>query len=43
VSLREAVALAAAQNFAKELRVLVRSDGDRRRGAEGLTVRDGGG
>lgn len=43
VTLREAVALAAAQNFAKELRVLVRADGDRRRGAEGLTVRDGGG
>lgn len=43
VSLREAVALAAAQNFAKELRVLVRSGGDRRRGAQGLTVRDGSG
>ncbi|MCW3039897.1 MAG: cpaB, partial [Solirubrobacterales bacterium] len=43
VSLREAVALAAAQNFAKELRVLVRAGGDRRRGAQGLTVRDGSG
>lgn len=43
VSLREAVALAAAQNFAKELRVLVRADGDHRRGAQGLTVPDGGG
>ncbi|WP_354701811.1 hypothetical protein DSM112329_02147 [Paraconexibacter sp. AEG42_29] len=41
VSLRQAVALAAAQNFAKELRVLVRADGDRRRGSQGLTVRDG--
>lgn len=40
VSLREAVALAAAQNFAKELRVLVRTEGDRRRGAEGLRVTD---
>lgn len=43
VSLREAVALAAAQNFAKELRVLVRSGGDRRRGAQGLTITDGSG
>lgn len=41
VTLRQAVALAAAQNFAKELRVLVRADGDHRRGAAGLTVRDG--
>ncbi len=41
VSLREAVALAAAQNFAKELRVLVRTDGDRRRGARGLRVTAG--
>lgn len=41
VSLKQAVALAAAQNFAKELRVLVRADGDHRRGAAGLTVRDG--
>jgi pilus assembly protein CpaB len=40
VSLREAVALAAAQNFAKELRVLVRVDGDRRHGAQGMTVTD---
>jgi pilus assembly protein CpaB len=40
VSLREAVALAAAQNFAKELRILVRVDGDRRHGAEGMTVTD---
>ena len=41
VSLREAVALAAAQNFAKELRILVRVGGDRRRGTPGLTVTDG--
>lgn len=41
VTLKQAVALAAAQNFAKELRVLVRADGDRGRGAQGLTVRDG--
>lgn len=41
VSLREAVALAAAQNFAKELRILVRVGGDRRRGTPGLTVADG--
>jgi pilus assembly protein CpaB len=41
VTLRQAVTLAAAQNFAKELRVLVRADGDRARGAQGLTVRDG--
>jgi kynureninase len=43
VSLKQAVALAAAQNFAKELRVLVRADGDRRHGAQGLRVRDGSG
>jgi pilus assembly protein CpaB len=41
VTLREAVALAAAQNFAKELRVLVRADGDHARGASGLRVADG--
>ncbi|MCW3015459.1 MAG: cpaB, partial [Solirubrobacterales bacterium] len=40
VSLREAVALAAAQNFAKELRILVRVDGDHRHGARGMTVTD---
>jgi pilus assembly protein CpaB len=43
VSLSEAVALAAAQNFAKELRVLVRADGDHRRSAPGLRVGNGGG
>ncbi len=40
VGLREAVGLAAAQNFAKELRVLVRAPGDRRHGAEGMRVTD---
>jgi pilus assembly protein CpaB len=38
VTLRQAVYLAAAQSFARELRVLPRAGGDRRRGAEGLRV-----
>lgn len=38
VSLRQAVFLAAAQSFARELRVLPRAPGDRRRGAQGLRV-----
>jgi pilus assembly protein CpaB len=38
VSLRQAVYLAAAQSFARELRVLPRAAGDRRRGAQGLRV-----
>jgi pilus assembly protein CpaB len=38
VSLRQAVYLAAAQSFARELRVLPRAPGDRRRGAQGLRV-----
>jgi len=41
VSVRQAVYLAAAQSFARELRVLPRSAGDRRRGAQGLRVGDG--
>ena len=41
VRLREAVYLAAAQSFARELRVLARADGDRRRGAAGLRVGSG--
>lgn len=43
VSLREAVALAAAQNFARELRVLPRVAGDRRRMPRGVAVRGAGG
>jgi pilus assembly protein CpaB len=38
VSVRQAVYLAAAQSFARELRVLPRAAGDRRRGAQGLRV-----
>jgi pilus assembly protein CpaB len=38
VSVRQAVYLAAAQSFARELRVLPRAIGDRRRGAQGLRV-----
>jgi len=41
VRLREAVYLAAAQSFARELRVLARAEGDRRRGAAGLRVGSG--
>jgi pilus assembly protein CpaB len=36
VSVRQAVYLAAAQSFAREVRVLPRAPGDRRRGAQGL-------
>src|SRR5919197_4991536 len=38
VTLRQAVFLAAAQSFARELRLLPRAPGDDRRGAAGLTV-----
>ncbi|MEY2516172.1 MAG: pilus assembly protein CpaB [bacterium] len=38
VTLRQAVYLAAAQDFARELRVLPRADGDRRRGSAGLRM-----
>jgi pilus assembly protein CpaB len=38
VSVRQAVYLAAAQSFARELRVLPHAPGDRRRGAQGLRV-----
>jgi pilus assembly protein CpaB len=38
VTLRQAVYLAAAQSFARELRVLPRAAGDDRRGATGTTV-----
>jgi pilus assembly protein CpaB len=38
VSVRHAVFLAAAQSFARELRVLPRAPGDRRHGAQGLRV-----
>ncbi len=38
VSVRQAVYLAAAQSFSRELRVLPRATGDRRRGAQGLRV-----
>jgi pilus assembly protein CpaB len=41
VRLRDAVYLAAAQAFARELRVLPRAAGDRRRGAAGLRVGSG--
>ncbi len=41
VRLRDAVYLAAAQSFARELRVLPRADGDRRSGAAGLRVGSG--
>lgn len=38
VTLRQAVYLAAAQSFAREIRLLPRAPGDGRRGAAGLTV-----
>ena len=38
VTLRQAVYLAAAQDFARELRLLPRADGDRRRGRAGLRM-----
>jgi len=38
VSLRQAVYLAAAQDFARELRLLPRAQGDRRRGQTGLAA-----
>jgi pilus assembly protein CpaB len=38
VSVRQAGYLAAAQSFARELRVLPRAPGDRRRGAQGLRI-----
>lgn len=38
VTLRQAVYLAAAQSFARELRVLPRPAGDRRRGTQGISV-----
>lgn len=41
VRLRDAVYLAAAQSFARELRVLPRAEGDRRRGKAGLRVGSG--
>jgi len=41
VTLRQAVYLAAAQSFARELRVLPRAAGDRRRGAAGMRVSGG--
>ena len=41
VTLRKAVYLAAAQSFARELRVLPRAAGDRRRGAAGMRVGEG--
>ena len=41
VTLRQAVFLAAAQSFAREIRLLPRAPGDRKRGAEGLTVGSG--
>jgi pilus assembly protein CpaB len=41
VTLRQAVYLAAAQAFARELRVLARAAGDRRRSAAGVSVGEG--
>lgn len=41
VPLRQAVYLAAAQAFARDVRVLPRAAGDRRRGAAGMQVGDG--
>jgi pilus assembly protein CpaB len=38
VTLRQAVYLTAAQSFAREIRLLPRAPGDRRRGAQGLRV-----
>ena len=41
VTVRQAVYLAAAQSFAREIRVLPRADSDRRRGAQGLRIGSG--
>jgi pilus assembly protein CpaB len=41
VTLRQAVYLAAAQDFAREIRLLPRAAGDRRRGAAGLRMAAG--
>jgi pilus assembly protein CpaB len=41
VSVRQAVALAAAENFAREVRVLPRAAGDTRRGLQGLEAASG--
>jgi pilus assembly protein CpaB len=41
VTLRQAVYLAAAQSFARELRVLPRAIGDRRRVGTGMRVGEG--
>jgi len=41
VTLRQAVYLAAAQSFAREIRVLPRAPGDDRRGATGMAVGEG--
>jgi pilus assembly protein CpaB len=41
VTVRQAVYLAAAQSFAREIRVLARAPGDRRRTAAGLSVSEG--
>jgi len=41
VTVRQAVALAAAQNFAREIRVLARGPGDRDRGLQGLRIAAG--
>jgi pilus assembly protein CpaB len=38
VTVRQAVFLAAAQSFAREIRLLPRAPGDRRHGAAGLAV-----
>jgi pilus assembly protein CpaB len=40
-SLRQAVYLAAAQDFARDVRVLPRAPGDRRRGSTGMRVGSG--
>ena len=41
VTVRQAVYLAAAQSFAREIRVLPRATGDNGRGAEGLRIGSG--
>ena len=41
VSVRQAVFLAAAQSFARDIRLLPRASGDERRGAAGLAVGSG--
>jgi len=41
VTLRQAVYLAAAQSFAREIRLLPRAPGDRARGAQGLSIDSG--